>query len=181
MLLAVRASVGAAFPPMLLYHVNFQEEQNVRLYDSQGRMQKSEVRRLQSLLRCHHSGKRHRIDSRLMQLLYRVSRHYDGRRIEIVSGYRDRRYARTRHSAHTEGRAVDFQVAGVTHEVLRDFLRTFPNVGVGFYPNSSFVHLDVRDHNAFWIDYSGPGESAKYSEDPQRELQIERILRAGTR
>ena len=45
-------------------------------------------------------------------------------------------------------------------------------VGVGYYPNSSFVHLDVRkDRSAFWIDYSGPGERAVYSATPDQDLK----------
>ena len=42
--------------------------------------------------------------------------------------------------------------------------KTFPLVGIGYYPKTGFVHLDVgRDHHqAFWIDKSGSGESARY-------------------
>ena len=48
-------------------------------------------------------------------------------------------------------------------------------VGVGYYPNSSFVHLDVRkDRSAFWIDYSGPGERAVYSQAPAQDLKTGR-------
>ena len=77
----------------------------------------------------------------------------------MVSGFRPyttRQF--TPHSNHNIGRALDFTVHGVPNETLRDFCRTFRNVGVGYYPNSSFVHLDVRDANAFWIDYAGPGK-----------------------
>jgi hypothetical protein len=34
-------------------------------------------------------------------------------------------------------------------------------VGVGYYPNSSFVHLDVRETNTYWVDYAGPGEAPR--------------------
>ncbi len=34
------------------------------------------------------------------------------------------------------------------------------------------MHLDVRkDHSAFWIDYSGPGERAMYSSNPADDLK----------
>jgi hypothetical protein len=46
---------------------------------------------------------------------------------------------------------------------LRDYCRTLKNVGVGYYPNSTFVHLDVRTTPAFWIDYSKPGEPPRYN------------------
>src|SRR5262249_36429710 len=38
-------------------------------------------------------------------------------------------------------------------------------VGVGYYPNSDFVHLDVRPagkKSAYWVDYSAPGQRAIY-------------------
>jgi hypothetical protein len=37
------------------------------------------------------------------------------------------------------------------------------------------VHLDVRkDRSAFWIDYSGPGDRAMYSEAPGLDLRTGR-------
>jgi hypothetical protein len=71
-----------------------------------------------------------------------------------------------------QGLACDFRVAGVKNTELRDYLRAgFQKVGVGYYPNSSFVHLDMRkDKSAFWIDYSGPGERAVYSENAQSDV-----------
>jgi hypothetical protein len=45
-------------------------------------------------------------------------------------------------------------------------------LGVGYYPNSSFVHLDIRKGaKAFWIDYSGPGEAPLYSQAPDDDLR----------
>jgi hypothetical protein len=46
----------------------------------------------------------------------------------------------------------------VPNAALRDYLRTLPNVGVGYYPNSTHVHLDVREASAYWVDEAGPGE-----------------------
>ena len=50
---------------------------------------------------------------------------------------------------------------GIDNVTLRDYLRTLTSVGVGYYPNSSFVHLDVRDANTYWVDYAGPGEAPR--------------------
>jgi LysM repeat protein len=105
-------------------------------------------------------GRRPPIDSRLIKLLARVSDTFGGRPLRVVSGYRGSSYVKG--SRHKSGRAVDFSVIGVPNEVLRDFLRTLDKVGVGYYPNSSFVHLDVRDYPAYWVDYSGPGEAPRY-------------------
>jgi uncharacterized protein YcbK (DUF882 family) len=108
-------------------------------------------------------GSTHAIDPRLITLLGMLSDHFGGRDIVVVSGFRPfttRQF--TPHSNHNIGRAIDFAVRGVPNETVRDFCRGFRNVGVGYYPNSSFVHLDVRTANAFWIDYAGPGQAPRY-------------------
>ena len=73
----------------------------------------------------------------------KVSDTFGGRPIRVVSGHRTRSYSRF--SRHKVGRAIDFSIPGVPNAVLRDYLLTFPNVGVSYYPNSSFVHFDVRE------------------------------------
>ena len=105
------------------------------------------------------TGKRPRIDARLITLIAKVSDTFGGRPMRIVSGYRERSYAAA--SRHRTGRALDFSIPGVPNEAVRDYLRTFDNVGVGYYPNSTFVHLDVRDRDTYWTDYSGPGEAPR--------------------
>jgi hypothetical protein len=70
--------------------------------------------------------------------------------------------------------ACDFRLAGVANATLRDYLRkTFDHAGVGYYPNSVFVHLDDRKKgpSAFWIDYAGPGQAASYAENPREDLR----------
>jgi uncharacterized protein YcbK (DUF882 family) len=129
-------------------------------------------------LRCHHTGKRHAMAARLAELLYKVSRHFEDARILIVAGYRAPKVARKKgnpRSPHKQGLALDFRVEGVPSTELRDFVRAaFDRVGIGWYPNSDFVHLDVgRKHSAFWIDYSGPGEKARYAKDPEAALANE--------
>jgi uncharacterized protein YcbK (DUF882 family) len=109
------------------------------------------------------SGQTHTPDARLVALLGIVSNHFGGKKIEIISGFRPfspKQY--TPHSNHNHGRAMDFRVQGVPNTVLRDYCRTLHDVGVGYYPNSVFVHLDVRSAPAFWIDYSKPGEAPRY-------------------
>jgi hypothetical protein len=94
----------------------------------------------------------------------KVSNHFGSRRLEVISGFRP--YSPTQYTAHSNhnvGRAIDFRVVGIPNEALRDYCRTLGNVGVGFYPNSTFVHLDVRTSPAFWIDYSKPGEPPRYA------------------
>src|SRR6185436_1881970 len=115
-------------------------------------------------------GATHTVDPRLVTLLGMLSDHFGGRDIMVVSGFRPfttRQF--TPHSNHNIGRAIDFAVRGVPNETVRDFCRQFRNVGVGYYPNSSFVHLDVRATNAFWIDYAGPGQASRYHRAESKE------------
>jgi uncharacterized protein YcbK (DUF882 family) len=162
--------------PVVLYAVNHQETMPLKLRDSHGRPVKGLQRRFDHFLRCHHTNVQHRMDPRLMKLLYQTGHHWPGRRLEVVSGYRHPSVAKNPHSPHMQGLACDFRVEGVKTADLRDYLRrSFDKVGVGYYPNSSFVHLDVRkDRSAFWIDYSGPGERAIYSAAPDQDLRTGR-------
>ena len=104
-------------------------------------------------------GARPETDPRLIRLLAKVSDKFGSRPIRIVSGYRTRSFYQD--SRHKLSRAVDFSIPGIDNTVVRDYLRTLPAAGVGYYPNSSFVHLDVRDTATYWVDYAGPGEAPR--------------------
>lgn len=134
-----------------------------QLITRHGRLVPSALPRLSRMMKHAPTDAKTSIDPRLATLLGMVSDHFGGRPIHIVSGFRPYTPTQfTRDSNHNHGRALDFYIPGVPNTVLRDFCRTFRNAGVGYYPNSSFVHLDVRTTKAFWIDYSRPGEPPKY-------------------
>jgi uncharacterized protein YcbK (DUF882 family) len=161
---------------VVLYHLNRRDAFTLRQRDMQGRPPKAFQKRFDRFLRCHYTNKQHAMNPRLVRLLYQTGRHWPGQRIEVVSGYRNPTVAKNPRSPHMKGLACDFRVAGVKNTELRDYLRrSMQKVGVGYYPNSSFVHLDVRkDRSAFWIDYSGPGDRALYSQTPADDLKTGR-------
>jgi uncharacterized protein YcbK (DUF882 family) len=161
---------------VVLYHLNRRDTMTLRLRDAQGRPIKGQQKRFDHFLRCHYTNAQHAMNPRLLRLMYQTGRHWPGRRLEVVSGYRSPAVAKNPRSPHMKGLACDFRVVAVKNTELRDYLRrTFPKVGVGYYPNSSFVHLDVRkDRSAFWIDYSGPGERSMYSQTPGEDLKTGR-------
>lgn len=70
---------------------------------------------------------------------------------------------RARLSNHNIGRAVDFVVAGANNDDVAKMMRSFGFVGVGIYPVSGFMHLDVRHSSYFWIDRSAPGKRNRES------------------
>lgn len=100
-----------------------------------------------------------RLHPGLLERLQRIGEAFAPHPIEILSGYRPDSPA---HSRHHHGRALDLVVSGVSREALRDLAVTFPQTGVGWYPNSVFVHVDVREERAYWVDLSGPGERPRY-------------------
>ncbi len=153
-----------------LQRLGSRESLRARLVDSRGRSRADASRRLTRLMRDDDGGQR-APDPRLLAVLTRISDHFGGRRIQIVSGYR-RAGGYTRDtSRHTQGDAIDIRIEGVPVTSVRDYCRTLTNVGCGYYPTSRFVHVDVRDRAAYWVDWSGPGQAPNYrrpagGEDP---------------
>jgi uncharacterized protein YcbK (DUF882 family) len=139
------------------------EELDLRITDKGGKVSSSTLKSMEKMLRSP-SGASHPIEARLISLLGVVSNHFGSRKIEVISGFRPYTPTQyTAHSNHNHGKAVDFRVVGVPNEAVRDFCRTLRNVGCGYYPNSTFVHMDVRETSAFWIDYAKPGEPPRYN------------------
>jgi len=106
-----------------------------------------------------------RLDPRLVERLQLVVDHFakpsKAVKMTLVSGYRPTSTG----SYHATGQALDFRLDGTTNEALVTFCKTLPDTGCGYYPNSSFIHLDVRapgTGHVAWIDASGPGEAPRY-------------------
>jgi LysM repeat protein len=122
--------------------------------DKSGKVRPAAVKAINDLLGA--GGKHPPLPERLIRLLVKVSDEFGSRSIHVVSGYRTNSYYQD--SRHRLSEAVDFTVLGVPNAVLCDYLRGLDDVGVGYYPNSTFVHLDTRKESAYWVDYAGPGE-----------------------
>ena len=106
-----------------------------------------------------------RIDPRLVEHLQLVVDKFmktaQTQKLHVISGYRPASAG----SYHASARAIDFRMDGVSNEELVAFCKTLPDTGCGYYPNSSFVHMDVREAgtgHVTWIDASGPGEAPRY-------------------
>jgi len=101
--------------------------------------------------------------------MQKVANRFPGRKILVNSGSRfpknpEKFYSKPveRRSRHATGNAMDFKVQGVSNRELFKFLRTLPNCGSGYYPNSTFCHADYRSRKDYWVDISGPGEKSHY-------------------
>jgi hypothetical protein len=109
------------------------------------------------------------VNPRLVWLLQRIAEAFPRKAIYVYSGYRPRKAGSKHdgghHSQHADGRAMDIGVFNVPNVALFKLCRTLDDVGCGYYPNSKFVHVDVRrpgTGHAFWIDASAPGEPSRY-------------------
>ena len=169
-----------------LYRRSIDRRLRVRLVDSRGRARRTARRRLRELMRANRASRR-RLGplppTRLIEILARTSDHFGGRLVTIVSGYRGAGGNTRATSRHTSGNALDIRIQGVPNTAVRDYLRqTFRNVGIGFYPRSHFVHIDVRERSSYWVDWSGPGESPRYQrrgDDPPEDADPEETESTG--
>jgi uncharacterized protein YcbK (DUF882 family) len=108
---------------------------------------------LDRVLRDHRTGEVHAMSPALLDLAVAVSNRLDVREtVQIISGYRSPQTNAALHRAssgvatrslHMEGKALDIRIAGVDLPRLRDAAWSLQHGGVGYYPSSDFVHIDV--------------------------------------
>lgn len=104
-------------------------------------------------LRDWRTGQVHRIDPALLDLLHDLKRETGTTSpFEVISGYRspgtNRMLRETTSgvassSLHMVGKAIDIRLAGVRLTDLRDAALSLRRGGVGYYPESNFVHVDT--------------------------------------
>ncbi|HZT51194.1 MAG TPA: DUF882 domain-containing protein [Stellaceae bacterium] len=123
------------------------------VYWADGRYVPGALRRIDWLLRDYRTGEVHPIDPRLLDLLAALGARLGvGAPIEIVSGYRSpatnailarESEAVATNSLHMSGRAIDIRVPGRSTWAVRQAALALRGGGVGYYPRSEFVHIDV--------------------------------------
>ena len=138
------------------------ERLRLRVLDGRGRPRRGATNRLAHLFRYRGSNQQHQPHPRLLKLLTQVSDHFGGRLISVLSAYRPPGRGTNNSSRHVEGAALDIRIQGVPNDALVEYLRRFDRVGVGLYPNARFVHFDVRDRKAYWVDRSNRGDAPEY-------------------
>ncbi|OIQ91049.1 peptidase M15 [mine drainage metagenome] len=123
------------------------------VYWHDGRYRTSALRQLNHLLRDHYSGAVHVMDPHVIDVLAALQHRVAGNKpLQIVSGYRTPQTNAmlaslsdgvAQHSLHMEGKAVDIRVEGVSVHHLGRAAKSLHAGGVGQYPASNFVHVDV--------------------------------------
>jgi uncharacterized protein YcbK (DUF882 family) len=122
-------------------------------YFKSGRYEPGALRAINHILRDHRSGEVRPIDGSLLDLLHTLAGRFDAPcPFHVISGYRSPETNATLHSRnrgvasqslHVHGKAIDIRVPGIRTSSLRDQALSLAAGGVGYYPRSDFVHVDV--------------------------------------
>lgn len=105
------------------------------------------------VLRDHRTGDVYPMERDILNLLYDLRRNLDTNApFEIISGYRSpktnaklasKSNGVAKRSLHMRGMAIDIRVPGVELRTLRDTAVAMQRGGVGYYPGSGFIHVDI--------------------------------------
>ena len=113
-----------------------------------GRVSKETADAIAQIMQDRISGRTRRIAAGTLALLADVAARYPGHEIEVISAVRsepDRTRDGIPHSRHWDGRAIDLQVRGVKLSEVRDTMwKSHRHIGLGWYPEAGFIHLDYR-------------------------------------
>jgi uncharacterized protein YcbK (DUF882 family) len=126
----------------------------VDLFASVGDYIGEAIGQLNHFLRDHRTGEVHRYDARVFDvvadLLAAVGR--PDAQVQVICGYRtpwSNEFLRThtagvaQHSLHMQAEAIDIRLPGVSTLALRNAALKLARGGVGYYPKSGFIHVDV--------------------------------------
>jgi uncharacterized protein YcbK (DUF882 family) len=146
---------------LVLQGLNIPDHVELTAHGERGGFSAEDLDRAAHVMREPSSGNEHPIDPRLLDFIYRVATHFKSPEVRVLSGYRTPRGGKTSTSNHGRGRAMDCVFPGTSDEDVAKFAREQGFVGVGVYPVSGFVHLDIRERSFFWVDTSGPGKKSR--------------------
>ncbi len=136
-----------------LYHTHTQERLDI-VYRRGVDYIADSLTRLDHFLRDHRTGDVHHYDPHLFDLLSDLVA-AGGRpdaEIDIICGYRtpsSNEFLRThtsgvaKNSLHMQAEAIDIRVPGLKTSRLRDIALGMARGGVGYYPASDFIHVDL--------------------------------------
>ncbi len=149
-----RAGVARAGEPRsLAFHHLHTGERLSLVYYAGGAYVPESLDQIDRLLRDFRTGEVHAIDPQLLDTLHVLRRVCRQAPFEIISGYRSPRTNEilrnsggggvAERSLHLEGRAIDVRLVGFDTARLRAAAISLGRGGVGYYPESNFVHLDT--------------------------------------
>ena len=122
-------------------------------YWAEGQYQSSELKAINHVLRDHRTGDAYHMDNDLLNLLHVLHQKMDSKQaFQVISGYRSpktnaalsqKSSGVAKKSLHMQGKAIDIRLPGCQLSDLRKAAINCQTGGVGYYPESNFIHLDT--------------------------------------
>jgi len=147
---------------------NLGEEVQANIYKPDGTFDDEVLAKLDNLWRDTRGGEVRAVRAELYEHLSRICDHYEGQRIDLVSGFR---FHERDSSRHFHASAMDIHIKDVPIRDLYEFAQTLDvgkdeggALGIGIYPTSQFIHVDFRapgEPSYRWTDWSGHGGGGK--------------------
>jgi uncharacterized protein YcbK (DUF882 family) len=135
-----------------LYNIHTGEFVKTTFYN-EGQYNQQGLNQLDHLLRDHRSGESTLISRTLLDDIPTVQQLFKpNQAIEIISGYRSPKtneklramgHGVAKRSLHMQGKAIDIRIPGINLRQVRKAALALKSGGVGYYPKSGFIHLDV--------------------------------------
>jgi|APLak6261703504_1056268.scaffolds.fasta_scaffold00213_14 uncharacterized protein YcbK (DUF882 family) len=149
---ALAAISAEAERKLSFYHLHTGEKLNA-VYWADGAYQQDSLADIYHVLRDFRSGDVSPIDTGLLDLLHSLSIKLNTTaEFQVVSGYRSpttnamlakNSSGVARHSLHMDGLAIDIRLPGRDLAKVHRAALALKGGGVGYYPVSDFVHMDV--------------------------------------
>lgn len=147
------ASARAADQRQLAFRHTHTDEQLKVVYRDGGGYVQPALERMNWLLRDFRTGETARMDPRLYDILHALKLVCGSGTFEIISAYRspatNAMLRKTggggvaKRSLHMDGKAIDIRLTGFDTARLRDAALALGLGGVGYYPESDFLHIDT--------------------------------------
>ena len=123
------------------------------VYWAEGNYLADSLREINYVLRDPRNNEIHDIDTRLLDLLFAIRQEIETNQpFHVISGYRSadtnaflRAHTKgvAENSLHLVGKAIDIRSPGKDLRSLHKVAMTLKGGGVGYYPKSDFVHVDI--------------------------------------
>lgn len=135
-----------------LYNIHTNDYLDITYFQN-GNYIKSALSQIDQIMIDRRSGETTQMNPRLLDTLHQIQTSCGSHEpIDLICGYRapdtNAKMARSskgvaKHSYHTRGMAADINIQGMPLEKIRSIARSLNAGGVGIYPKSGFVHVDV--------------------------------------
>jgi uncharacterized protein YcbK (DUF882 family) len=149
-----RRATEDATVPVTVYDVNHRVTKTFYI-GRDGSVDDATKKEIETMFRCKRTERKHTIDQGSLEMFADVAARYPGHTFELVSAYRR---VDSRTSRHRQARAIDFRIQGVKMTEVRDYIwATHTELGLGWYPESNFIHMDHRpgDRDYAWTQVKG--------------------------